>query len=253
MKNTDESSARLHTTEAIYYHNDVFGAKILARILGPYLRGEVLEVGAGAGFITTEIGKRSQHVVAIEPTVSLFSLLRERVQSSTTVSIFNGTLQSFVNDSRVSTTMPRLYDSIVYINVLEHIENDIDELALAKSLLKPDGTVLIVVPAHQWLYARIDHLTGHFRRYSRKSITSTISSSGLSARSVKYFDAIGVIPYLILYKWMRSTATSGSNATIYSRVIMPTSHLVYWFSRGRIIGKNLIAVAEMPTRSSSTA
>jgi hypothetical protein len=71
--------------------------------------------------------------------------------------------------------------------------------------------------------------------------------NGLQIESMRYFDSIGLVPYLVLYKWLRSTATTGTNATIYSRVIMPISYLIYRVFRGRLIGKNLIAVASVAT------
>ena len=140
-----------------------------------------------------------------------------------------------------------LFDAVVYINVLEHIEHDGAELALATSLLRPGGRVLIVVPAHQWLYAKVDRLTGHFRRYSKKSLLTVTRDNGLQIESMRYFDSVGLVPYLVLYKWLRSTATTGTSATIYSRVIMPISYLIYRVFRGRLIGKNLIAVAAVAT------
>jgi hypothetical protein len=68
-------------------------------------------------------------------------------------------------------------------------------------------------------------------------------NSGLHIESMRYFDSVGLVPYLVIYKWLGSTATTGTNATIYSRVIMPISYLIYRVFRGRLIGKNLIAVA----------
>jgi 2-polyprenyl-3-methyl-5-hydroxy-6-metoxy-1,4-benzoquinol methylase len=82
--------------------------------------------------------------------------------------VVNGTLRDYVAQADAPARPVPLFDAIVYINVLEHIEADAEELALAKELLRPGGSVLIVVPAHQWLYARVDQLTGHFRRYSKK-------------------------------------------------------------------------------------
>jgi protein-L-isoaspartate O-methyltransferase len=228
--------------DAVYYHNDVFGSKILVRILRAHLQGNVLEVGAGAGYITSELALRAQRVVAIEPTSELHEQLSERTALLPNVSVVNGTLRDYVAQADSPGPVP-LFDAIVYINVLEHIEADAEELALAKELLHPGGSVLIVVPAHQWLYARVDQLTGHFRRYSKRSLCNIIASSGLEVRELKYFDAVGLFPYLVLYRWLRSTSTSGANAALYSRVIMPISYIAYRVFGGRLLGKNLIVVA----------
>jgi len=60
---------------------------------------------------------------------------------------------------------------------------------------------------------------------------------------MRFFDSAGLIPYLVIYRWLKSTATDGKSAIIYSRVILPVSYTFYRLSRGRLIGKNLVAVA----------
>ena len=62
-------------------------------------------------------------------------------------------------------------DSIVYINVLEHVEDDQTELRMAHSVLASGGRLLVFVPAHEWLMSRFDRKLGHFRRYTRESLT----------------------------------------------------------------------------------
>ena len=106
--------------------------------------------------------------------------------------------------------------------------------------------MLIVVPAHKWLYANVDRLTGHHRRYSRRQLQDAISESGLQVDMLHYFDVVGLLPYPFLYKILGGTSTGGVNAPVYSRIVMPLSLLLYFVSRGRLIGKNLIAVAALP-------
>lgn len=69
-----------------------------------------------------------------------------------------------------------------------------------------------------------------------------IKSAGFQVSDVRYFDTVGLVPYLIVYRWLRSTRTDGTNAVVYSRLILPLSALLYRLSGGRLIGKNLIAV-----------
>jgi SAM-dependent methyltransferase len=235
--------APVGAAEAVYYHNDVFGSSILVRIVASHLGERVLEVGAGAGFITRELAKRGRHIVALEPTSEPHSQLVENVASLTNVVVHQQTLQSFVDEwSRTGWEMPT-FDSVVYINVLEHIKDDVTELSLAKSVLAPGGRVVIVVPAHQWLYSKVDWLTGHVMRYSKKSLRDVVQAAGLRVLDIRYFDTVGLIPYLVIYKWLRSTRIDGANAILYSRLILPISALFYRLSGGRLIGKNLIAVA----------
>ena len=244
MDSSNDPLKPTSVTDAVYYHNDVYGSRILVNILQSYLHGRVLEVGAGAGFITTELAAHSNVVVAVEPTPELHEELSNRTAQLANVAVVRGTLRDYIQNKQSSShSLPSRFDAIVYINVLEHIKDDIEELSLAKELLEPGGYVLIVVPAHQWLYARVDRLTGHFRRYSKRALGDVVSSSGLHLRDIKYFDSVGLLPYLMMYKLLQSTATSGTNAKVYSRIIMPISNMVFRFTRGRLIGKNLIAIA----------
>jgi len=240
---SEDRSAPVDAAEAVYYHNDVFGSKILVETVSSHLGERVLEVGAGAGFITRQLAERARNIVALEPTSGPYSQLVENIASLANVVAHQQTLKSFVGGgNRASQAMPT-FDSVVYINVLEHIGDDVTELSLAKSTLDSSGRVVIVVPAHQWLYSKVDRLTGHFRRYSRKSLRDVVEAAGLRVLDIRYFDTVGLIPYLVIYKWLRSTQTDGANATVYSRLILPVSALLYRLSGGRLIGKNLIAVA----------
>jgi FkbM family methyltransferase len=239
------SSNPASAEDSVYYHNDIHGSQILVQILRRFLGGRILEVGAGVGHITTQLAAQAQEVVAIEPSRTLFTELQEKTRNLPNVTVFNMTLEQFTHShGSTPTTTMATFNSIVYVNVLEHIADDEQELSRAKALLVHSGRLLIVVPAHQWLYSKVDRLTGHFRRYSRRGLLQLIASSGLRCEHLRYFDSIGLIPYLVLYRWFRSVATTGANASIYSRLILPLSLGTYRATAGRLIGKNLVAVAQ---------
>lgn len=243
--NEASSHSPVSANLATYYHNDVFGSQVLIRILQPWLGGRVLEVGAGVGRITSELSQHCNEVVALEPSPDLFDELCTQVKPLPNVRLHRQTLAEYMSSTSLGSPDPndQKFDTVAYINVLEHIADDTDELSRARVFLRPGGRVLIVVPAHQWLYSKVDHLTGHFRRYSKQSLRTTIESSGLRTVAMRFFDSAGLIPYLVIYRWLKSTATDGKSAIIYSRVILPVSYTFYRLSRGRLIGKNLVAVA----------
>jgi ubiquinone/menaquinone biosynthesis C-methylase UbiE len=245
---TEHTPPLASAEEAIYYHNDIFGSRLLVRILQQHLAGTALEVGAGGGAVTRALSTHCTSVTALEPNKELHSTLAQTTSDLSNVTTRNEFLQSYVQSLAGKPSDQRQgFDAIVYINVLEHIADDLAELSLATSVLKPDGRVLIVVPAHQWLYAKVDRLTGHHRRYSKRGLQSAITRSGLRVETIRYFDTVGLLPYYLIYKLLRSTSTAGTNAVIYSRIIMPISYLLYRFSNGRLVGKNLVAVAKLPS------
>lgn len=236
----------LHQSE--YYHNDPHGSKILVRLFEQHLGSRVLEVGAGVGHVTLELARRSEFVVALEPSPTLFAELVERTKDIPNIAVHNATLEEFriscVTQPPTATAVR--FDSVVYINVLEHIKDDVAEVHRARPFLSAIGKVLIVVPAHQWLYAKVDRLSGHFRRYSKRGLSDCLAAANLKIGWIRYFDSVGLIPYLVMYKWCRSTAVSGTNAVAYSRLILPLSAFLYRLSRGRLVGKNLVATAQQP-------
>jgi SAM-dependent methyltransferase len=139
-----------------------FGAALKA-----HLHGVVLEVGAGLGTTTAALCDGSQRLwLCLEPDLGLLSRARHEIALpsccrlvsglSTAVSARNGT------DGAV--------DAVLYIDVLEHIEDDRAELRRALSLLAPGGHLLVVSPAHPFLFMPFDEAVGHFRRYQRHTL-----------------------------------------------------------------------------------
>jgi len=222
----------------IYYHNDKASAAILARCIQKHLSGNILEVGAGVGQFTRQLSARADSVVALEPHKELFEVLEIQTADLPNVSVVPAKTQDLLADPNWN---DRKFNSIVYLNVLEHIEGDVDELACARKLLADGGRLIAIVPAHGWLYSRIDKLTGHYRRYGKRQIMS-LFKAGLSDPEVRYFDSVGLIPYLIVYRLFRSTSVTGLGAKIYSMIILRISFLLYIVFRGRLVGKNLIAI-----------
>ena len=84
------------------------------------------------------------------------------------------------------------FDTIMYIDVLEHIDNDREELSRAASHLRPDGHLIVLAPAHQRLFSPFDTAIGHFRRYNRPMLR-TISPASLRLERMRYLDCAGLI------------------------------------------------------------
>jgi 2-polyprenyl-3-methyl-5-hydroxy-6-metoxy-1,4-benzoquinol methylase len=130
--------------------------------LRPYIAGDVLEVGAGLGANTAQINNSQVHSIhCLEPDKALATRLRDGVRGIPGLTVTVGTICSLSG---------QLFDCILYIDVLEHIENDKSELARAVRLLRPAGRLIVLAPAHQALYSPFDKALGHYRRYDRESL-----------------------------------------------------------------------------------
>src|SRR5450432_2619938 len=127
-----------------------------------YIRGDVLEVGAGSGSNTGFLNAGSAgRWVCLEPDSRLLAQLRQKLETAEP--------RNYETICGTVRTIDRAwqFDTIVYIDVLEHIEDDRGELKLAAAHLRPGGRMIVLSPAHQWLFAPFDAAIGHFRRYNR--------------------------------------------------------------------------------------
>src|SRR6185436_18923690 len=83
-------------------------------------------------------------------------------------------------------------DSIIYVNVLEHVENDAEELASVHDALAPEGRIFIFVPALPALYGNFDKEVGHFRRYTKTDLETKSRQAGFRILKSSYFDLAGI-------------------------------------------------------------
>jgi SAM-dependent methyltransferase len=160
-------------------------------LLEPYLGDEVLEVGAGLGGTTRLLCRgRRRRWVCLEPDTGLADRLAR--------SIGDGKLpahcQVVVGTLEQAEGQPP-FDTALYIDVLEHIEDDRGELARAARQLKPGGHVIVLSPAHQWLYTSFDKAIGHYRRYTKKTLTA-LTPEGLELDRIVYLDSVGLLASL---------------------------------------------------------
>ena len=155
----------------------------------PYLGKSVLEVGAGIGtntrnFINNENIKKW---VSIEPDLELSRKIESNLKNEKGFNKLE-IIPSFLTNYQTNIK----FDSVMYIDVIEHIEKDKDELIRAISYLKEGGYLIVLVPAYNFLYNDFDKAIGHYRRYSRKLLRNTIPP-GLKVISHYNLDSLGLL------------------------------------------------------------
>jgi 2-polyprenyl-3-methyl-5-hydroxy-6-metoxy-1,4-benzoquinol methylase len=215
----------------------------ILRRLDPFLGQRIVEVGAGDGsFSELLLERRPQSLTTIEPSANMYPLLvkkLKRIDPGHTVRAVQSTLVNAALQYR-EIEGP---DSIVYINVLEHVEDDQSELRTAHSMLASGGRVLVFVPAHEWLMSRFDRKLGHFRRYTRESLTAKFKRAGFTIRFSAYFDVLGIFPWWLKYRVLRSEEMEASLVRAFDRCGVPLSRAFDSITNFRI-GKNVIVVGE---------
>lgn len=206
----------------------------------PYLRGHMIEIGPGIGSISRRLLPYAASLDLVEPSANLVEILQQKFGGDEKVRVFSDTLERHLEVApKVSA------DTIILVNVLEHVENDFAELHKLFEVVKPGGYVLLFVPALKILMSKLDYIHGHFRRYHRNELVGLVRRSGFEVAQSYYLDIIGVTPWFLLNTLARRTDFNPKMIRFYDRWLLP---LTAWIeSKVRIpFGKNLVVVARRP-------
>jgi len=202
-----------------------------------YLKGSVAEVGAGVGsFSALLLNCDISQLTSFEPSIDMFNQLKEKLTSHPKATAIHGFFGQ--GDER------ELFDTIAYVNVLEHIEDDAQELAKVYRFLHRGGHALIFVPALRWLYGSLDKQVGHVRRYHKEQLVDLVSKSGLRPIEAHYFDIAGIIPWFINFVVLKNDIQLGA-VSAYDNLIVPIARRLETIVRPPV-GKNIILVAQKP-------
>ncbi|NQV48852.1 MAG: class I SAM-dependent methyltransferase [Candidatus Marinimicrobia bacterium] len=205
----------------------------------PYLGDCIAEVGAGQGnFSEFLLGTNIKQLVAFEPADNMIQLLRQRLGSSARAEV----IHAFFEEK--SDQFIERFDSICYVNVLEHIEDDRSALIHAFRAIVPGGHILIFVPALPVLYSNQDKILGHFRRYTRPCLSTIVKSAGFNIKHLRYFDIAGILPWFIAFVLLKKSSNA-ANVMLYDRLVVPIMKKIET-KISPFIGKNLILVAQKP-------
>jgi SAM-dependent methyltransferase len=198
----------------------------------PYVRGAVLEVGAGTGVNTPFLKDRSTSSwLCLEPDPALAAELDSRCRSIG-CEVHVGTLHDVPEAFR--------FDTIIYIDVLEHIENDRAELLRAAGFLRAGGHLVVLAPAHQWLFSPFDAAIGHYRRYTRRTLAQAAPPELMLIR-LDYLDAVGMLLSLGNRAGLRQRMPGRAQVWLWDRIAVPISRLLDRMLRYRA-GKSVLAV-----------
>jgi SAM-dependent methyltransferase len=224
---------------AVNYH------RWILKIFEPYLGQRLVEVGAGTGsFSELLLELRPDSLALVEPSPAMYQRLTERlkiINTTTQIATYPTTFKKSFEQIRL-THQP---DSIIYVNVLEHIADDEAELRIINQTLDNGGRVFLFVPALSWLFGPFDKLIGHHRRYSLAELVGKCTAAGFLVRRADYFDFFGVLPWWIKYRVCKSDQLGSGAVQLYDRLVVRIATVLESFLRPPI-GKNIVLVAEKP-------
>ncbi|MVO10610.1 methyltransferase [Flavobacterium sp. TP390] len=189
--------------------------------INKYLKDDLLEVGAGIGETTFSLCDGSQKSwICIEPDAALINIIKEKKENGylpSMIEIKKGTIDNLDKEQK--------FDTIIYIDVIEHIEMDSQELIKASNFLKPNGHLIILVPAHNYLFSKFDAAIGHFRRYNKKSLEKIIPKD-LLKKELIYLDSVGLLASLMNKWFLKQDYPKLKQITFWDRVMIPFSKII---------------------------
>jgi SAM-dependent methyltransferase len=208
----------------------------VARHLSPFIRGRVLEVGAGIGSNITQLTNGDvQDWLAVEPDERLAGEISRSVDRGTlppNCRVLTGTIDDVPPEER--------FDSILYIDVLEHIKDDRAEAAKAAARLALGGHLIVLVPAHQFLYSPFDRSIGHFRRYALADL-KRLAPPGYRVAKAFMLDSVGLVASLANRFILRSPMPTPAQIATWDRAMVPVSRLLDSIT-GHRLGKSAIII-----------
>ena len=211
-----------------------------AQIIKKYLKNDVLEVGAGIGETTHSLCKSNgeqKSWLCVEPDPELTKEISKKRQSGylpSFIEVITGTLETI--DSN------RKFDAILYIDVIEHIKDDALELTRASSFLKKSGRLIILVPAHNYLFSEFDRSIGHFRRYNKQMLKKVVPSE-LKKIDLRYLDSLGLFASLTNKWFLKQQYPELKQIKFWDNFIVPVSKftdVISFYS----VGKTVVGVWE---------
>lgn len=164
--------------------------KWIYEIFQPYIGGRVLEVGCGTGNLTQYFFKSCKQMIGID--TSDFFLKHLQIDYPELE------LHNFdIADNKVLSLSDKNIDTVVSVNVLEHVKDDEKALDNIYKLLMPGGHLLLFVPALNWLFGSLDENAKHYRRYRKKSLKNKIEQIGFTVENIFYSNFVGIFGWFV--------------------------------------------------------
>lgn len=204
--------------------------------LSRYFTGSVLEVGSGIGSnIPFLWNSNIVRCVCLEPDATYVGEIERRIRAGILpeqCSVLQGTTQDLPPAER--------FDTIAYLDVLEHIEDDRAELRKAAHHLNAQGRLVVLAPAHGWLFSEFDRAVGHYRRYATSSLLR-LTPPDTYCESCFYLDSVGLLASLGNRVLLRQSIPTKRQILLWDRVLVRASTGVDRLCNFKL-GKTVVAV-----------
>ena len=196
-----------------------------------YLKGNIVEVGAGCGSFTRHFFNHEINTLTLtEKDQKNFEILNEK---------YSGKQNIFVTKESIF-EIQKQFDVVMYLHVLEHIKEDEKEILEATKKVKKNGVLIIMAPAHQQMFSNLDRHVGHFRRYEKDFFDDNFPL--LKRIEFKFLDSSGYFLYKLNRLFFKNEKLpSKFKIFIWDKIFTPIS-VIFDFLLGYRVGKCILAI-----------
>ena len=208
----------------------VLWRKYIYFLVKKYIKNDLLEVGAGIGSFTKNYKNNLKNITLTELDKQNIKRLKKRFKDS-----------KIKIKAKLTSKLNGKFNSILYMNVLEHIKNDKKEINISLNKLNKKGYLIILVPAHNELYTKFDKEIGHFRRY-KVNFFKKLKFKNARIVKLQYLDCLGYFLYYlnkIFYK--NEIYPSKTKIFIWDKFFTPLTFFLDRFLNYRF-GKNVLCI-----------
>jgi 2-polyprenyl-3-methyl-5-hydroxy-6-metoxy-1,4-benzoquinol methylase len=158
----------------------------------PYCHGNILEIGSGIGNISKFFIQNGSSITLSDTDESYFKKLKTSF-SKTNIASIDLVDENFTGKY---SHLFQKFDTVIFLNVLEHVNDDGLAIDNCKQFLKQGGSLVILVPAYSFLYSLMDKELHHHRRYTAKKLSALVSEKKLIVKKLFYFNALGIFAWM---------------------------------------------------------
>ena len=210
-----------------------FWRKYLHLVTKKFIGKKILEVGAGIGSFTKIYIKENVDTTLSEIDNVNYEILKKKFSLQKNVKVENKFIDQF-NET---------FDTILYLSVLEHIENDKKEILNALEKLEDKGHLIICVPAHNYMYSNFDKEIGHFRRYEM-NFFDTLNLKNANIKTSFFIDSFGHLLYFLnKLLFSKEVYPSKLKVFIWDKIFIPITYIIDFLSFYKF-GKNILCIIQ---------
>lgn len=215
IQNREDNSIKIKRLQFGFFMDN--WRKYMRSKLSNHISSRVIEVGAGVGSTTNTLYNDTiESWTSIEPNIELFNQLKINQSSGLLPKKIK------IKNCYLAESGQEKFNTIIYIDVLEHIENDAQEIEVASNKIDIDGKIIVLCPAYMFLFSKLDYSVGHYRRYTKNQLFNLFNKERFELQGF-YLDSIGIMANLLNKYLIHSSSPSRMQYFIFNYFIIPVS------------------------------